>query len=141
MPSKEILMKKLEEIFTQLAFLQELIKIEKSALFANPRELYFAERVMERLINAALDINMHLLSDLKNTVSENYFDSFIKLADLEVYPQEFGKKIAPASALRNILSHEYQELDPEKFHQSLKIALDDFEKYANYVKIFIQNNS
>lgn len=92
---------------------------------------------MERLITAALDINMHLLSDLNQKISENYYQSFIDLAALDVYPMEFAKKIAPSTSLRNILSHEYQNIDQKKFHQALKIALEDYKKYAKCINRFI----
>ncbi|MEK9133009.1 MAG: HepT-like ribonuclease domain-containing protein [Patescibacteria group bacterium] len=91
MPNKKLIFKKLEEILKQLGHLKILAKIKEKQLVGDARNFYFAERVMERLIGAALDINMHMVADLTGEVPENYFDSFTALAKLNILPPSFAQ--------------------------------------------------
>lgn len=140
MPDKKLIAKKLSEIFKQLEHLSKLVKLSQRELFGNESNFYFAERVMERLIGAAIDINMHLIADLKAEVPESYFDSFLALAKVKILPFSFAKRIAPSTSLRNILVHEYQALDSKKFMTGLKMALRDYEKYARYIDIYCRKH-
>jgi uncharacterized protein YutE (UPF0331/DUF86 family) len=141
MPNKDLVFKKLAEIVKQLQFLKKLSTLSQNELFQNEETLYFAERVMERLIGAALDINMHLCSYFGKEVPADYHESFLALARLGVFPLEFAKEIARSSALRNILVHEYQALDLEKFHSALGLALKQYPHYVTGVTEFIEENS
>lgn len=138
MPDKKLIQKKLEEILKQLRHLALLCKLKDEELFGKEANFYFAERVMERMLGAAIDINMHIVADLMQEVPENYFTSFIMLGKAGVIPNDFAKKIAPSTSLRNILVHEYQNLDLEKFKKSLKYGLKYYQLYAEYIQKFLK---
>jgi len=139
MPDKNLIYRKIAEILKQLNYIKKLIKLSEKQLLLEETQLFLAERVMERLIGAAIDINMHLVSDIRGEVSQDYFNSFIDLAQLKVFPIGFAKKIAPSAGLRNILVHEYQELDLKKFRASMKMALENFPKYVRYIEKVMEN--
>lgn len=134
MPDRTLIRQKLAEIVIQLKHLEKLAKLNDGELFGKAENLYFAERVMERMITAAIDINMHLVSDLSGKVPEDYFDSFLQLAHLKILPLNFARHIAPSTSLRNILVHEYQKIDSSKFRHALSIGLKDYKKYAGYIE-------
>lgn len=140
MPNKNLIEKKIAEILKQLEFLKEIVKFTENELFGSPYNLYFSERVIERLIISAVDINMHLLSDLTGSVSAKYYDSFIGLANLEVYSMEFAQNIAKSTTLRNLIAHEYMSIDPEIYYKSLNFALIEFTKYVEYIQDFIEKH-
>ena len=137
MPDKKLLHKKITEIIKQLEYLSELVKLNQKELFGNARNFYFAERVVERLIGAAIDINMHIISDLSGDVAEDYFESFIDLAKFKILPLKFAKHIAPSTSLRNIIVHEYQSIDLIRFYTALKLALKDYAKYLTYIQKYL----
>ena len=134
MPDKDLVIKKLSEVLKQLKSIKELSKLSERALITDESKLYLAERVMERLIGAAIDINMHLASDIKKSVPEDYYSSFIFLAKMRLMPMSLAKKLAPSAGRRNILVHEYQELDIKKFKAALKKALADYTRYVQYIQ-------
>ena len=138
MPDKNLIFKKLAEILKQLKYLKQLSVLSEKTLISEETKMYLAERVMERLISAALDINMHVAADLTKEVPEDYFSSFFALAKLKIYPISFAKKIAPSASLRNILVHEYQDINIKKFRAAIKKALVDYSKYAKYIKVFLK---
>lgn len=138
MTKKTIIEKKLLEIFTQLKHLEEILPVSEKELFTNSHNLYFAERVMERLITSAIDINMHIASDDLNEHPENYFQSFLALTKLKIYPKPFAERIALSGSLKNILAHSYQDLDGAKFIKAMKLALVDYKKFAGYVQRYLE---
>ena len=137
MPDRNLIYKKIAEILKQLNYLKKLSWLNEKQLLLEEPQLFLSERVMERLIGAAIDINMHLFSDLTGEVSNTYFNSFLDCARLKVFPVSFAKEIAPSTGLRNILVHEYQELDIKKFHDAMQTALRYFTRYIRYVEKFI----
>lgn len=134
MPDKNLIYRKLDEMIKQLRYLRKLEALEEKKFVLEETNLFLAERVMERLIGAALDINMHLVADLSGEVPDDYFSSFIELAKCGVLPLSFAKKLAPSTSLRNILVHEYQELNLKKFREAMGMALHEFPRYVKYVQ-------
>jgi len=139
MTNKRLVEKKLEEIAKQIVHLKEIAKLSQKELFGEARNQYFAERVIERLISAAIDINMHIISDDLNEIAENYFDSFILLTKLDVFSEEFARKIAPSASLRNIVVHSYQNIDLDKFFKSIKLAHDQYSEYLKCIQEYLGN--
>lgn len=134
MPDKNLLNRKIAEIIKQLGHLKILLKLKPVELFGKANNFYFAERVIERMIGAAIDINMHIVTDLGGEVPKDYHSSFIDLAKYKILPLSFAKKIALSTTLRNLLVHEYQSVDEAKFQQALKYGLQDYKKYLGYIK-------
>lgn len=137
MPDRRLIYKKLEEILKQLKYLQKLSRLSEREFVLQETQQFLAERVMERLIGAAIDINMHIIADLTGEVPAHYFTSFLELARLKIYPLSFAKKIGGCTTVRDILVHEYQELNLKKFRQSIKSALRDFPKYVKHIEKFV----
>jgi uncharacterized protein YutE (UPF0331/DUF86 family) len=98
------------------------------------------ERVLERLIGRAIDINQHLIAERGGTLQNvtTYRDTFMRLVDLGVYPREFGEQIARSAGLRNILVHEYNTINPELLQKSIGDAIREFNTYTRDVLSFVE---
>ncbi|MGN2393449.1 DUF86 domain-containing protein, partial [Pelomicrobium sp. G1] len=83
----------------------------------------------------------HLISELGTGEGRStrltYRDTFLLLAGLDVYPQEFADWIARSAGLRNILVHDYNDADRKIVHASIKSCLQDYHRYAEYVRGFL----
>lgn len=141
MPDKNLLNRKIAEIIKQLGHLKILLKLKPVELFGKANNFYFAERVMERMIGAAIDINMHIVTDLGGEVPKDYHSSFTDLAKYKILPLSFAKRIAPSTTLRNLLTHEYQSIDEPRFKQALKHGLQDYKKYLEYIEKWLTKYS
>lgn len=137
MPDKKLIQRKIAEILKQLEHLKYINRLRDQELFGKESNFYFAERVMERLIGAAIDINMHCAPDFGEAMPEDYFSSFLTLAKLKILPFSFAKRIAPSTSLRNIIVHEYGNLDPKKFRKALRQAQKDYTKYVMYLERYL----
>lgn len=138
MPDKNLLSRKIAEILKQLGHLKVLVGLKPIELFGKANNFYFAERVMERMIGAAIDMNMHIVADLGGEVSKDYHSSFVDLAKYKILPLQFAKRIALSTTLRNLLVHEYQSVDEEKFKKALKYGLEDYKKYLDYIEKWLR---
>ncbi|MBI4975487.1 DUF86 domain-containing protein [Candidatus Peregrinibacteria bacterium] len=138
MPDKNLLNRKITEILKQLEHLKILLKLKSVELFDRANNFYFAERVMERMIGAAIDMNMHIVADLGGEVPKDYHSSFIDLAKYKILPLAFAKRIALSTTLRNLLVHEYQSMDEGKFKQALKFGFQDYKKYLEYIEKWLR---
>lgn len=101
------------------------------------------ERLLEKTIMRAIDINQHLIAELGRGDEKirGYEDTFYVLADLGVYPQGFAKKIAPSAGLRNRLVHEYNDTQQEIIYKSVVEAISQYTKYCDYILKFLAKTS
>ena len=100
------------------------------------------ERLLERIVMRAIDANMHLITELATGREEKitrltYRDTFLMLANLEVYPVDFGQRIARSAGLRNILVHDYNDADRQVVHGAIRTCLEDYHRYVEHVDAFL----
>ena len=93
-----------------------------------------AEKFLQELVNTALDLNYHVLTQSGHQLPEGAFDSFLRMSRIGVLDADLAPKLAPFGGLRNRLVHEYEEIDDVKVHAAIREALDLFPKYAAQVK-------
>jgi len=103
------------------------------------------ERLLEKIIVRAIDINEHLLSELaveKNKIPETYRETFLQLVELGVYPEKFAVQISKSVGTRNILVHDYDDdkTDYEKIYTSVNDCLKDYHQYCEYILNFLSKN-
>ncbi|MEI6221916.1 MAG: DUF86 domain-containing protein [bacterium] len=97
------------------------------------------ERVIEVVINEAIDINQHLIVESGlGQLGFNFRESFLLLAKIGVYSQDFADRIAPSVGLRNILVHQYRDLDETLFYQAMQDCLRDYTEYCRHIMKFIR---
>lgn len=93
------------------------------------------ERLLELVIQSALDINRTLLKRVAGKSVESNYDSFIEMGNSSFIPMDLARELAPSGSFRNILAHEYDEIIPEEVYRALSKV---FEQYLLYLES-IQN--
>ena len=99
------------------------------------------ERLLERIISRAIDINEHIIreqGDLAISPPKDYRETFIRLAELDIYPKDFADEIAKSVGTRTILLHEYDKVDYQRVYDSVKSCLKDYHAYLSYILTFLQ---
>lgn len=138
MVRREFVLRKLQLIAEDLERLVKFKDETLTSLTGDAIKLAAVERLLERIIMRAIDINEHLISELwtgeGRSTRLTYRDTFLLLAGLDVYPQEFADRIARSAGLRNILVHDYNDADRKIVHASIKSCLQDYHRYAEYVR-------
>jgi uncharacterized protein YutE (UPF0331/DUF86 family) len=108
---KEIIMRKLAVIVENLKALEPIRRMGKEEYVGDVYKRKATERLLQELIEAAIDINIHIIVQAVNTVPDDYYESFIKAGELKIIPVGLAEKLAPSAGLRNRLVHEYDLID------------------------------
>ena len=95
------------------------------------------ERTIQLIVECATDINNMLLKMQGNKGAVDYFNSFIDIAEEDIIPNEFALKIAPSTGLRNILVHEYEEINDEVVYNSINTCLQYYLEYMNLINQYL----
>ena len=92
---------------------------------------YAVERLIQLIVDLALDINNIILAYLQKPPASDYFNSFIDLAECGVLPESLAVKIAPSTGLRDRLVHEYETINDRIVFESIS---ETIEQYIIYMK-------
>ncbi|MBI4540505.1 MAG: DUF86 domain-containing protein [Gemmatimonadetes bacterium] len=138
----EFVERKLQLIAEDLSRLTQFRDESYESLVADPLRLAAVERILERIVLRAIDVNEHIISELATGAEEkttrlSYRDTFWKLVDYEVYSNEFAERIAPSVGLRNILVHEYNDVDHRIVHGAIRTTLEQYAAYVGAVLRFM----
>lgn len=114
---------------------QRLARLESTA--AVPIEVYrsdpdlqdIVERNFEVLIQACIDLALHILADEPQPVPDTNRAAFTMLASLGIIDDSLGDRLEKMAGFRDILAHGYAQLVPEKVHGSLP-HLGDIRSYV-----------
>lgn len=104
---------------------------------------YSVERILERIIMRAIDINSHIIASSNRGEQKvrRYEDTFHQLAEMNVISKELSQTIAPSAGLRNRIAHAYDTLDPEVIIQSAHNALQQYSMYCHEILKWISRSN
>jgi uncharacterized protein YutE (UPF0331/DUF86 family) len=94
---------------------------------------YKVERLIELLVMCAADIAFHLMALKAESPPASYRAAFLRLGEIGVLDLELSKRLALGAGLRNILAHEYEEIDYRLLHESVPQVLDDMSQFMDTV--------
>ena len=140
MIDKEIIKKKLQELKSYLKEMENFRAISWNGFSSSLSKQWMVSHGLQLSIQVVIDIGSHILAALGESQIEDYADIIDKLGEKEIIPQEFSKAIRGMAGLRNILVHEYAELDLKKIYDILQNRLSDFYAFIEYINTFLENN-
>jgi len=95
------------------------------------------ERLLQEVVEAAVDINQHLLRAGGGAPAGDYRQSFLELGRAGVITAALAETLAPSAGLRHRLVHEYDEIDDGIVLASVADARRDFSKYLEAVEQYL----
>ncbi|MEQ8200412.1 MAG: DUF86 domain-containing protein [Syntrophomonadaceae bacterium] len=133
MSDKDRICAKLDKLYTYYEELKSFSAISMEEYKGNFIYRRAIERAMQLIVECATDINNLILRMNGSKGATDYFNSFIDIAELNIIPTEFALQIAPSTGLRNILVHEYEEIDDTIVYRSIDLCLKHYLKYMELV--------
>ncbi len=122
-------------------YLEKLRPISQKTLQEYESDFYLkssTERLIQLIVECATDINNHVVVETGNRPPEDYTVSFIKAAETGLISRELAEKLKGSAGMRNILVHEYMDIDDEKVYSAIPLALKDYKEYIKQVDGFIE---
>ena len=87
-----------------------------------------AERNMQVAIQSVLDICNNVVADMKLEVPDEDKQAFQILAAHKILSRRLAKTLTAMTGMRNVLVHEYLEVDHDQLYWVMTHNLGDFEK-------------
>ncbi len=124
--SPEVVTRKLERMFQ---YVRELLPHRECSFEEFWQDHYKIERLIELLVMTASDLVIHLLIDRGEPPPATYRLAFLRAGETGLIPQDLSRRLALGAGLRNILVHEYEDIDYRRLHGSLPEILDDMARF------------
>ena len=137
---KDIIRRKLAVITENLNTLQPIQAITEEDYIENIYKRKAAERLLQELIEAAIDINIHIIVQTGNSAPDDYYESFIRAGELKIISAGLAEQLAPSAGLRNRLVHEYDVLENSMILDAIGMAEKLFPLYVKEVETFVAAN-
>jgi uncharacterized protein YutE (UPF0331/DUF86 family) len=96
-----------------------------------------AERLIQLIVEFASDINSHVVLESGKRPPEDYTSSFLRAAESGLITHELANKLKGSGGMRNIIVHEYMDIDDKKIHEIIPTAISDYKKYIRQVDDFL----
>ena len=136
---REALLPRMDGIRKNIAKLRELAALPQEQFkIGDPFDL--AQHHLRLALEGIFHIGSHILSRLPGGRTVEYREIASKLGELGVVPQEFSERaLVPMANLRNLLVHQYADLDPIRIQTVLQIHLGDVETFLSYIRELIEH--
>lgn len=133
MLDKKLVHKKLEAMRLYMEEIKPILVQSFANVYKNYRDLRALERDFQLIVDAAVDINMHIILENGKPPPETNFHSFLILGELHVLSGELAKGLAPSAGLRNKLVHEYEKIDPYILFRSVQKFYKLYQQYCRRI--------
>ncbi len=137
---EEIIRRKLATIVENLKALDPIGQMSLGEYFQELYKRKATERLLQELIEAAIDINTYIIVQTGNKVPDDYYESFIVLGELNIISSQLAEKLAPSAGLRNRLVHEYDTLEHSMVLDAVRRAQELYPKYIEQIENYLSRS-
>ncbi len=109
----------LEVIEQRLAVLRSLSDTPIAEYRSDPALQAQTERHLEVMIQACIDLGLHILADRPVAMPETNRGVFVALGGLGLLDEDLVDRLVGMAGFRNVLAHGYAEIDPTRVHDHL----------------------
>lgn len=127
----DLVQRKLQLLTETLDHLASLGPLTADDLRHDPVRAAATERFVSRTVDLAVAVNAHLASTVGERVPGDYHETFAAAAQTGAITDDLAKRLAPSTGLRNVIVHEYLDLDLARLADA---ASDDVFAYRDYVQ-------
>lgn len=135
---REVVERRIEELDTTLERLSRHRDVSFEDYQNDPDLQWIVERGLLNAASLVFDIADHVLSGHFGRHSETYQASLDGLHEERVIPRDVHEDLEGLGGFRNLLVHEYLELDSAEVHQHLQAAFRVFPRFASDVLAWLE---
>lgn len=131
----EVLRKRLMKLDEYLAILHQIRRYSYQEFLDNPERYGSAERFLQLAIETLTDLGNHVIAELELGNVDWYSDIPHRLCGAGYIDNQIEQTWVRMIGFRNILIHEYLEIDREIVYRVLQENLDDLDELK---RIFVR---
>jgi uncharacterized protein YutE (UPF0331/DUF86 family) len=131
--NKDLARTKLGYIATNLAILDTKKSVSEPEFLLSTDLQYVVLHAMQLAIQAALDLATHIIADEGWDVPERSGDAFLTLGAKGVLDLELSQRLRTMASFRNLIVHEYADINLKAVFKIWRESLDDLRQFATLV--------
>jgi len=128
----------LEKLNVCLKKLEPFKAKEKEEIIQDPYMQDIVERNLEVAAQAVIDIANRIISIEVLEKPRDYYEAIMRLGEAKIIPLDFARKLAPIAGFRNILVHDYMDINWDEVYNNLQQSRD-LSRFMDYVKNWMKN--
>lgn len=118
--------------------LEALRDVDAARLDAQPLTRAAAERLIQVVVDLAVDVNAHVAVVANGAAPQTGRDSFFAAAESGAIGDDLATALAPAAGLRNILVHRYTDIRTDLVASAVNMTLDGFADYVRQMAAYLE---
>lgn len=134
----EVVLKHLRSLQEYALELRAFLVLSEDELTADTTTYWAVQRGLQVAIQHVTDVSAHLLAGLGMGTPAAYRAVILDLGRHGIIPFAFAQHISAMAGFRNILVHQYLEIDEGEVYRNLQLGPDDFETFVDHVLAFLQ---
>jgi len=128
----DLIAKKLAFIETRLRELSTLARLDR--IREDLKEERFVEHTLQLVIQAALDVASHIVSDERLGEPATNRELFDRLAAGDWISRDLAARLGDMAGFRNVLVHGYQDVDLDVVKDAAEHRMGDVTAFVNAVR-------
>jgi len=136
--SRDVINTRLKRLDKALQILQQSSETSYEELTGNAVLLSAVERNFQVAIECILDIGNHIIAEKGFESPDESGDIIRIMGEEDIIPSDYASRIKGMPGFRNILIHEYTEIDYHLLYSYLSDQLDDFREFARYISVYLE---
>ena len=134
---RERILAKIDRLDAYIAELQEIAP-KSFTEYQQVEKKRACERLLQVSIEVVIDICNLLVSGLRLGLPAEEEDLFRKLLKVGVISKEMGGKLREMRGFRNILVHEYAQVNDRLVYEAVKTKLEDFTLFRRDILVYLK---
>lgn len=134
---KETIQDKLTMIGEYITELEPFLRFTNNEITEDKSKLRNVERLLQLIVDEAVDINSHLIAELNLESPREYRGTFISIGSHGILPVDFAEKISQSVGLRNGIVHQYEKIDTKRMIDDIRNNIGDYVMYIRLVRDFV----
>jgi uncharacterized protein YutE (UPF0331/DUF86 family) len=130
---KDVINRKLESLRRCLARITSKLPITRDELRSNYDLQDIIALNLERAVQICVDIAAHVMSQTEAPPPSTMAEGFARLAELQAIPSPLAESLQKAVAFRNILVHNYTDINWDIVTDIVTHRLTDFVQFAQAI--------
>lgn len=131
-------LRRLQDLLDQL---QSIGPVGAARLEAEPVTALAVERILTLLVDLAFSCNSHVCVARLGRAPDTYAASFALAADAGMIDSALSTALRPSAGLRNVLVHEYVDIDRSLVAAAVPLALRGYSEYVRQVARFLTSHA
>lgn len=123
----------LQRIRDEAARLRRTAARDDTDLFEDPDLLPAAKYRLVVVIEAATDVADHIIASEGLRPSTSFADSFRSLREAGWLDPELADALADAARFRNVLVHQYADVDDHRVVEIMRTRVDDLDRFVDTI--------